>query len=274
MSPEPPPQDAPPVKGTGSTREPDEVATLAADLESIARDATVAAVRRVLVRAFKALAPRDAVFTSGLGMEGCALLAIAAPLGLPLRIVFLDTGFHFPETLELFETLQRRYPALAFESVRPARTPTEQAEQEGDALWRRDPDRCCHLRKIEPLTESLRGADLWISAIGRSQSPARAEQPILTADSRFGPPKLSPLAAWRRADVWRFVSENELPFHPLHLSGYPSISCHHCTLPVPDLAPGEYSRAGRWSESAKTECGLHVPVEPTRNRGARSSPNA
>ncbi|MEO1370452.1 MAG: phosphoadenosine phosphosulfate reductase family protein, partial [Acidobacteriota bacterium] len=76
-------------------------------------------------------------------------------------------------------------------------------------------------------------------------------------DSRFGVPKLSPLAAWRRAEVWRYVTRHDLPFHPLHLRGFPSISCRHCTSPVPGLGPGDYSRAGRWSASAKTECGLH-----------------
>lgn len=149
---------------------PESPGSLAVQLEGIAREPRPSAVRRVLVRAFQALEPRRAVLTTGLGMEGCALLAMAAPLGLPLRVVFLDTGFHFSETLALFEQLERRYPELAFEAVRPEHTPAEQAEREGDELWLRDPDRCCALRKVEPLTRRLGDADLWLSAIGRSQS--------------------------------------------------------------------------------------------------------
>ena len=237
---------------------PKDLSALTNELEALALDASPTAVRRLLEGAFAALGPRQAVLTTGLGMEGCALLDLVAPLDLPLRVVFLDTGFHFDETLELYGRLRQRYRQLDFETVGPGQTPAEQAASEGPELWSRQPDRCCQLRKIEPLARRLRGTDLWVSALTRSQSATRAGQPVLSPTSRFGVAKLSPLAAWSRREVWQYVQARDVPFNALHEEGYPSISCRHCTLPVPGLAPGEYSRAGRWSTTAKTECGLHT----------------
>lgn len=217
------------------------------------------AVRRTVVLAMEALDSRSAVLTSGLGMEGCALIDMLSrsPLARRLSVVFLDTDFHFAETLELFERLDARYSDLRFERVRPAMSPAAQAQREGDVLWSYDPDRCCDLRKIEPLAQRLRSADLWISALRRSQAPSRAEVPVLASSSRFGLPKLAPLAAWSRAEVWQYVQAYDVPFHPMHLRSYPTVGCRHCTLPVPGIGPSEYSRDGRWSLATKTECGLH-----------------
>ncbi|MEM8932752.1 MAG: phosphoadenylyl-sulfate reductase [Acidobacteriota bacterium] len=230
---------------------------LAAELDVAAGTTTDRVVRDVVRHVFEAMLPRRAVLTSGLGMEGCALIDILAPLELPLRVVFLDTGFHFAETLELLERLETRYPSFLFESVTPRQTPDEQAATEGPALWLRDSDRCCRLRKVEPLRRRLADADLWISAITRSQAATRGAQPVLTSASRFGVPKLSPLAHWDRAAVWGWVQAHDVPFNPLHLRSYPTIGCHHCTLPVAGAGPADYSREGRWSASGKTECGLH-----------------
>lgn len=230
---------------------------LAAELEGAALEPTPDAVRGIVSRAFEVLKPRRAVLTSALGMEGCALLDMVAPLDLPLSVVFLDTGFNFDETLELFARLEKRYPTLKFETQRPRLTPSAQEASEGPELWRRSPDRCCHLRKVEPLETRLAGVDLWLTAITRSQSPTRAEQTVLSPDLRLGLTKLAPLAGWTRKEVWRHVETHHVPFNPLHLRGFPTVSCRPCTVAVPGAGPSDYSRAGRWAASAKTECGLH-----------------
>jgi phosphoadenosine phosphosulfate reductase len=135
----------------------------------------------------------------------------------------------------------------------------EQARTHGDRLWEREPDRCCALRKIEPLQQALAGFDAWITAIRRDQTADRADAAVLEQDRRFGLAKVNPLVAWTSADVAAYVRENDVPVSPLHQQGYPSIGCLPCTSRV---LPGEDPRAGRWRGRVKTECGLHA-------RGAR-----
>ena len=127
----------------------------------------------------------------------------------------------------------------------------QQAAEYGDALWARDPDACCGLRKVSPLTQALSTVDAWISGLRRDQSPERAGTRKLAWDEAHGVWKLNPLADWTERDVWRYIVEHDLPYHPLHDQGYASIGCVHCTSPGND-------RVGRWAGSAKTECGLHA----------------
>src|SRR5690606_7399221 len=132
--------------------------------------------------------------------------------------------------------------------------PEEQAVQWGDALWQRDPDRCCALRKVEPLTRILSRYAAWITGIRRDQSPSRAHAGIVEWDSKFGLVKFNPLAKWSWDHVWEYIRKNDIPYNELHDRHYPSIGCTHCTVPV---MPGEDLRSGRWKSSEKTECGLH-----------------
>ncbi len=202
-------------------------------------------------------------FSTGFGPEGCVLLDLIGQLELPIRVFTLDTGLLFPETYDLWRRLEA-HTGLHIEGVRPALTVEQQARLHGERLWERDPDRCCALRKVEPLREAVSGLDAWISAIRRDQTADRADAGVLEHDARFGLVKVNPLAAWTQDQVWDYLRANDVPFNPLHQRGYASIGCSPCTSPV---RPGEPARAGRWRERPKTECGLHA-------RGSRSTPDA
>jgi phosphoadenosine phosphosulfate reductase len=159
----------------------------------------------------------------------------------------------FPETYELRQRIEDKYQ-LKVIAHKPALSLSEQASQYGDELWKRNPDLCCKLRKLDPLKEALQDLDAWITGIRREQSVSRKNTTIVERDKRWGLIKVNPLAGWTRNEVWKYILKNQLPYNPLHDVGYPSIGCTHCTLPVRE---GEDERAGRWSGFAKTECGLH-----------------
>jgi phosphoadenosine phosphosulfate reductase len=176
-------------------------------------------------------------------------------LGASIRIVELDTGLLFPETYQTRERLVERY-GLELERIDPSETVEEQAHSEGPELWRRDPDRCCALRKVEPLERALVGMDAWITGIRRAQSITRAGARVLELDPR-GVVKVQPLAGWTDEDVKGYLFAHDVPYNPLHDRGFPSIGCTPCTRAI---RPGEDSRAGRWADAEKTECGLHLPA--------------
>lgn len=197
--------------------------------------------------------PRIAL-ASSFGAEGMVLIDMASRIRPDLRIFTLDTGFFFPETYELIERVERRY-GVRIERVEPSLTPSAQARIHGEALWSRDPDRCCELRKIDPLRKKLQAMAAWITAIRREQSSSRATMRKIHWDNKFGRVKLNPLAHWRSSHVWEYIRLKGVPYNPLHDRGYPSIGCTHCTRAV---LPGENPRAGRWPGFVKIECGLHT----------------
>jgi phosphoadenosine phosphosulfate reductase len=194
---------------------------------------------------------------SGFGPEGVVLIDIAAKVQPAFRIFTLDTDFLFPETYSLMERIEKRY-GLRVERLRSAVTPEDQERSYGPALWGRDPDACCNLRKVEPLGKKLSGLRAWVTSIRRDQTPARADALKVEWDAKFHLVKINPLADWNSGKVWRYIHDHNLPYNPLHDQGYPSIGCTHCTRSV---QPGEDSRAGRWSGFNKTECGLHSPAQ-------------
>ncbi len=202
-------------------------------------------------------ADRNVVLTTSFGMEGCALIDMIAQHGRPVPIVYLDTMFLFPETYALRDRLIEQYPHLSFENRGTTLSPQEQARRHGPELWRRDPDRCCSLRKIEPMRRALEGVDVWVTGLMRSQAPSRAGLRAVGWDWQYQVLKVSPLAGWDRRKVWEYIRRHDVPYNRLHERGYPTIGCTHCTLPVGG-ALGEYSRAGRWRGTDKAECGLHV----------------
>ncbi len=193
-------------------------------------------------------------FATGFGMEGCVIIDIVARHGLPVDLFTLDTGLLFPETYELWRRLESRY-GVTIRAVRPQHSVDEQAEAEGPALWGSDPDRCCELRKMQPLRSTLSSFDVWLSAIRRDQTPDRADSPVVSWDGRFGLIKVNPLVRWTFDAVRAYVKAHDVPYNPLHDQGYPSIGCWPCTTTV---APGEDPRAGRWRGREKKECGLHL----------------
>ncbi len=202
-------------------------------------------------------APR-LVMATAFGVEGCVLIDIIGRNRLPVDIFTLDTGLFFEETYTLWSKLEERY-GLRVRAVRPEISLSEQASRFGEALWERDPDRCCELRKVLPLRAALEGAEAWISALRRDQTPERANAPLVGLDEKFGLVKINPLVEWTSHDVWEYVREHDVPFNPLHEQGYPSIGCMPCTSPV---RLGEDPRAGRWRGSTKTECGIHNRPSP------------
>jgi phosphoadenosine phosphosulfate reductase len=191
---------------------------------------------------------------SGFGAEGMVLIDMASRLNPQFRLFTLDTNFLFPETHALMENIEKRY-GISVERIYPELTPEAQEEQYGAALWASHPDRCCQLRKIQPLHKKLAGLQAWITAIRRDQTVARASAHKIEWDSKFGLVKLNPIVDLKWSQVWDYIRANKVPYNPLHDRGYPSIGCTHCTRAVEgdnDL------RAGRWSGFDKTECGLHL----------------
>ena len=196
------------------------------------------------------------VLACSFGAEDVALLDMIHRIDATTPLFYLDTDFLFPETLEVRDRLIERYgltPGQVIQ-VKSSLTPDQQAAQYGTALWSREPDRCCELRKIEPLTRVLSNYEAWITGIRRDQAPTRANAGLIEWDRKFQLMKMNPLARWTSEDVWTYIRIHEIPYNALHDRNYPSIGCTHCTAPV---LPGEDPRSGRWKNSGKTECGLH-----------------
>ncbi|MGN0096178.1 MAG: phosphoadenylyl-sulfate reductase [Corynebacterium sp.] len=169
------------------------------------------------------------------------------------EMVFLDTGYHFDETLDVARDVDERY-TLPLRTVEPVYPVKKQDEVYGRDLYKRNPTACCRMRKVEPLARMLNPYEAWISGVKRVDSELRRDTPILDVD-RTGRLKINPIAAWTEQDVEDYIHDHDLIIHPLTTQGYPSIGCATCTMPV---APGEDPRSGRWANSSKTECGLHL----------------
>jgi phosphoadenosine phosphosulfate reductase len=211
--------------------------------------------RSVLEWAYSTYPENEIVYASSFGAEAIVLINIIQQIKPDAYIVFLDTGLHFPETYEVIDKIQARFPALRIEKKVPELSLDEQAAQFGSALWLRDPNQCCNIRKVIPLQKTLTAKTAWISGLRREQSPTRANTEFINKDEKFRNIKICPLIYWTWDDVWAYIREKDLPYNTLHDHQYPSIGCMPCTKPV---TADSDSRAGRWSESNKTECGLHT----------------
>jgi phosphoadenosine phosphosulfate reductase len=183
--------------------------------------------------------------------QDTVLIDVAVKAVPEIEVVFLDTGYHFAETLWFVEKVRERYDLNL--------TVTEPLVGLDD-MWQLDQNECCAIRKVEPLARALGGRDAWISGVRRSESPSRATAPIAHLDVGRGIVKVNPLAPWSELDVEGYIADHHLLVHPLKDRGYPSIGCWPCTRPVRE---GEDARAGRWSGTGKTECGLHGWPDPT-----------
>ena len=185
--------------------------------------------------------------------QSSVLVHLVSELGLGIDVIELDTHLFFKETYETREALVARY---GLNLIRPEIiTVAEQHKEEGPNLWESDPDRCCHIRKVEPLIRTLDPYDAWISGIRRDQSPSRANARKVERSERYGVWKIQPLADWDEDRVWGYIVANDIPYNPLHDAGYRSIGCIPCTRPI---RPDEEERAGRWAGSDKLECGIHI----------------
>lgn len=196
------------------------------------------------------------VLACSFGAEDVVLWDMMHRINPQASLFYLDTDFLFPETHAVRDRLIARYRVTAEQVIRvvPALTPAEQAKQFGDLLWVRQPDQCCQIRKVDPLTGILKNYSAWVTGIRRDQSPTRATAGLVEWDDKFGLVKFNPLAAWTNDQVWNYINTHDVPYNALHDQRYPSIGCTHCTTPV---QPGADPRSGRWQSSEKIECGLH-----------------
>lgn len=192
-------------------------------------------------------------FACSFGAEDVVIVDMLQHISPSTDIFYLDTDFHFQETYDTRDRMVDRY-GLDFVRVSPLITPEEQAEKHAPELWTSDPNLCCNIRKVEPLTRNLSRYDAWITGIRRDQAPTRANSKKVEYDYKFGLMKFNPLADWTSEDVWKYIRDNDVIYNPLHDRNFPSIGCEQCTRQV---MPGEDPRAGRWSGNDKTECGLH-----------------
>jgi phosphoadenosine phosphosulfate reductase len=222
------------------------------DWQAISSEFETASPEAVLRWAIEEFAP-DVALATGFGAEGCVLVAMLSAISPGTRIFYLDTDLLFPETYALRDQLEVRY-GVHFERRATSLSVNDQAAEYGERLWEREPDLCCRLRKVAPLSEVLKGLRAWVTAIRRDQSPARAGTSLVERDERFGLIKINPLAAWSARDVWSYIAKHDVPYNALHDQGYPSIGCTPCTTPV---QIGELPRAGRWRDTGKSECGIH-----------------
>ena len=187
---------------------------------------------------------------------GIVIMHLAKSAGLPLKAFTLNTGLLFPETLALKKQLEEALQ-ISIEEVHPAQTVEEQAATHGAELWKRNPEKCCELRKVDSLGKKLFDLDLWITGMRRDQSAERSTTPLLSLAARPDNSdvwKLNPLVDWSRDQVWAYLKEHKLPHNVLHDRGYRSIGCWPCTQP----SSGNDERGGRWPGFEKRECGIHT----------------
>ncbi len=177
--------------------------------------------------------------------QDAVLIDIAVQVHPGMEVVFLDTGSHFPETLDYVETIRRRYD-LNLTVTKPAA---------GADQWPCGSAQCCEYRKVRPLKDALAGKAAWVTGLKRVDAPTRRDAPIVSFDDGWGLVKVNPLATWTEQDVAGYMADHGIPEHPLLSKGYLSIGCAPTTRPVGE---GEDPRAGRWSDSDKVECGLHI----------------
>lgn len=192
--------------------------------------------------------PGRAGLTCSFSGQGVVLAHMIAAIDRRVPVIFLDTGFHFPETYAFKDQFVKRYD-LNLVEYHPQTDP--------GALYETDPDQCCAIRKVEPMRRALAGLDAWFTALRRDQSETRSEVDLLEYHEVDGRPmvKVLPLAHWTRKEVWGYILQHGIPYHPLLDQGYSSIGCWPCTQPT---IPGGDERSGRWSGKGKTECGLHT----------------
>lgn len=218
------------------------------------QDATKGALC-VLEWAYRQYPEDKIVYASSFGAEAIVLIDLIQQVNPNAHLVFLDTGLHFPETYKVIDKIEDRFPSLKIERKQPAMSLDEQAAEYGSALWQRNPNQCCQIRKVTPLRETLTTKDAWISGLRRDQSPTRSDTQFVNKDEKFKNIKICPLIHWTWDEVWIYIREKDLPYNQLHDHNYPSIGCFPCTQSAGTHGD---SRSGRWAGSTKTECGLHT----------------
>ena len=187
-------------------------------------------------------------------MQDTVLSHLFSQVSPGVEVAFLDTGYHFPETLATRDEVRRRFPVTVL-NITPKQTVAEQDADYGPRLHDNDPTLCCFLRKVEPLARALEGRHAWVTGVRRVESPTRALTPVVAWDVKNDMVKVCPLVDWTDEDVEAYQVEHDLPRNPLIAAGYPSVGCAPCTRRV---EPGADPRSGRWAGTEKVECGIHI----------------
>jgi phosphoadenosine phosphosulfate reductase len=194
------------------------------------------------------------VLATGFGPEGIVLMHLVSRMRPQTVVFYLDTDLLFSNTYELRDELEKKL-GINFVRVHSGLSLDKQADRHGDALWDKDPDTCCLMRKVIPQREFLKNYQAWITGIRRDQTAFRANTGLMEWDFANKMVKLNPLAAWTSEQSWDYIRKNDLPYNMLHDFGYPSIGCWTCTKAVNE---GDDPRSGRWADKIKTECGIHL----------------
>lgn len=223
------------------------------DLARLSQGLSEATPQEILRWAVETFHPKLMMATA-FGAEGCCLLHMLADIHPRPRIINLETGYQFEETLQLRERIRVRY-GIEVEYIRPELDVPAYEAKHGGPLYVINPRQCCRDRKVLPLRQAVVGYDAWISAIRSDQTEERGLAEVLQRDPKFGVVKVNPLLNWTRNDVWKFIVDNDIPYNDLHDRGYPSIGCWPCTRPV---GVDDDERAGRFAGQGRKECGLHV----------------
>jgi phosphoadenosine phosphosulfate reductase len=187
-------------------------------------------------------------------MTDAVIIHLAAQQVPGIDVLFLDTGYHFPETIGTRDAVSAVYPVNVI-NVTPPTTVAEQDAGLGPRLYARNPDLCCYLRKVVPLEQALAPYDAWITGVRREETDARSDTSVVSFDPQREMIKVNPIVEWSQQDVDDYIAANGVLVNPLVFDGYPSIGCRTCTAKVAD---GADPRSGRWAGSAKTECGIHI----------------
>ena len=187
-------------------------------------------------------------------MQDAVLVDLASKVRPGVDVLFLDTGYHFVETIGTRDAVEAVYD-INVVNVTPENSVAKQDELFGKDLFAREPNECCRMRKVEPLGKALQGYSAWVTGIRRVEAPTRANAPLISWDKAFGLVKINPIAAWTDEEMQAYIDNNDVLVNPLVFEGYPSIGCAPCTAkPVEGADP----RSGRWAGLSKTECGLHA----------------
>ena len=228
-------------------RSPEELRDL---VNAVGAELELAPAEDIVEWAAETFGDRFAITSS---MGDAVLAHLAAKVAPGLDVVFLDTGYHFAETIGTRDAVEATLPVNLI-TITPVQTVADQDAAYGKDLYKTDPDLCCALRKVQPLATSLDEYDAWATGLRRAETHNRIIAPVIGWDAKKGKVKVSPIARWSDEDVERYITENNVLVNPLVQDGYPSIGCWPCTRRV---APGEDPRSGRWAGTNKTECGIH-----------------
>lgn len=194
----------------------------------------------------------ELVVVTSFQITGIATLHMLREITDNVQVMTLDTGLLFPETYQLIEDVEEKLD-ISVQRIKPELSLPEQARKHGSLLWETNPDMCCNLRKTVPLHQAMQGYGAWVTGLRRDQSPTRANIPVIDWDDRYHMIKLCPFATWTEEMLWTYIEAHELPYNTLHDRGYASIGCYTCTI-------AGNGREGRWQNSGKTECGIHMQL--------------